>query len=531
MIDALPTPRSQTDATEDSESRVSRFAPSNFSASVNPTLLHAFESLVMSRSGGVMIVGWIVDADAPIDRIRVVGREWSVTFEHTALARVRRRDVEESLGIRTGYSFGYFGFVFVDEQIDPNGDFKIEICLKSGWITTVDVVPTLRDDSGLRDLVLSYLAAVEHFGNQQVGGVTSADSGLGAEIVVHSRSITDRIVASPYVERFGPRTRKHIGSIIVCLYGKMEYIFLQNCLFSQGPGIKDYEFIYICNSPELAESLLGEARISSRIYDIDQTIVILPGNAGFGGANNAAVNFAQTGRLLIMNPDVFPYDLDWAEKHTTVVNALPQEQTKLFGAPLYYDNGSLMHGGMYFEIDKGPSRRGDRTVEWQLARVEHYGKGAPADAARFLRPRPVPAVTGAFISCDRPWFEQLGGFTEDYVFGHYEDADLCLKSIQAGTAPWLHDIKLWHLEGHGSTRLPVHEGGSIVNRWLFSANWGPYISANLLGPNPQHPAFHGQTVLHSDHTPPQGGQTGAPTIEETVPAKPRKATAKLTGAA
>jgi GT2 family glycosyltransferase len=335
---------------------------------------------------------------------------------------------------------------------------------------------------------LSYLAGAHHFGNAQVRGIACADNGLGAEILAHNRSITDNILTSRYVERFGPR-RKHTGSIVVCLYGRMEYLFVQNALFSVGPGIEDYEFIYVCNSPELAENLLREARSATRIYGLDQTVVILPGNAGFGGANNAAVQVAETDRLLITNPDVFPYDRDWAAKHTTIVKNLPKNQTQIFGAPLYYDNGSMMHGGMYFEVDKGPSSDGNKTVEWRLVRVEHYGKGAPPKTERFLSPRPVPAVTGAFISCDRAWFENLGGFTEDYVFGHYEDADLCLKSVQAGTAPWLHDLKLWHLEGKGSTRLPVHDGGSIINRWLFSATWGEFISQNLVGPHPTHPAF------------------------------------------
>src|SRR5262249_59446764 len=111
-------------------------------------------------------------------------------------------------------------------------------------------------------------------------------------------------------------------------------------------GIEDYEFIYVCNSPELAEPLLRDARIASSAYDVDQTLIILPGNAGFGAANNAAVNFAQTDRVLIVNPDVFPYDPDWAAKHTEVVEQLPRPQTSLFGVPLYYDDGSLMHGRM-----------------------------------------------------------------------------------------------------------------------------------------------------------------------------------------
>ena len=61
----------------------------------------------------------------------------------------------------------------------------------------------------------------------------------------------------------------------------------------------------------------------------------------------------------------------------------------------------------------------------ELVRVEHYGKGAPPETTRFVQPRRVPAVTGAFMSFRRDWFERLGGFTEDFVFGHYEDADLC----------------------------------------------------------------------------------------------------------
>ena len=109
-------------------------------------------------------------------------------------------------------------------------------------------------------------------------------------------------------------------------------------------------------------------------------------------------------------------------------------------------------------------------------RVEHYGKGAPPLSTKFVRSRPVPAITGAFISLNRKWFENIGGFSEDYVFGHYEDADLCLKSLEKGVCPWMHDVKLWHLEGKGSHRLPVHEGASIVNRWLFNRRWAKKIN-------------------------------------------------------
>jgi GT2 family glycosyltransferase len=202
------------------------------------------------------------------------------------------------------------------------------------------------------------------------------------------------------------------------------------------------------------------------------------------------VNASLAGRVIALNPDVFPRDPNWARKHLDLVAGLPEQQTRLFGAPLYYDDGSLMHGGRYFDIDTGLSMAGGQPRSCSMVRVEHYGKGAPSWSETFLKPRPVPAVTGAFISADRAWFEKLGGFTEDYVFGHYEDADICLKSLNLGTPSWIHDLRMWHLEGKGSTRLPPHEGGSLVNRWLFSKRWLPTIDPLLVGQTPAHPLMH-----------------------------------------
>ena len=84
------------------------------------------------------------------------------------------------------------------------------------------------------------------------------------------------MVSAPYVERFGPQHRTPRGSIVVCLYGKPEFFFVQNCLYSGLPGIEDYEFIYVSNSPEMAETLLREAHCASLIYGLTISIVILP---------------------------------------------------------------------------------------------------------------------------------------------------------------------------------------------------------------------------------------------------------------
>jgi len=455
----------------------------------------SLEALIISPKAGLMIVGWIDDVSHPLSCIRIIGPDWRVVMDASHFLRVRRDDVEKAIGSRRLHAFGFVGFLHFDRGGDTSGSVQVELWQSGGFSTAVQVTTTLVQDVELRDTILAHLAGAAYFGNPSIESLRHLERGLGAELVRFNLAITRRLVSAPYVERFGPQGRVRRGSIVVCLYGKPEYFFLQNCLYAGLSGIDEYEFVYVSNSPEMAEALLREAQRANLLYGLPITLVILPGNAGFGAANNAAARLARSDRLLIVNPDVFPRDPEWARKHGTLLDMAPTEQTQLFGVPLYYDDGSLMHGGMYFEIDTGLSVKDGGPSPARMCRTEHYGKGAPANFMQFNQPRPVPAVTGAFMSIERGWYEQLGGFTEDFIFGHYEDADLCLKSIAQGTAPWIHDIRLWHLEGKGSTRLPHHEGGSLVNRWLFSSHWITTIENGLQGPNPAHALMQSDSAL------------------------------------
>jgi GT2 family glycosyltransferase len=448
----------------------------------------AIDAICLSNAGGIYIVGWVNDAQDRLQCIELNFPGWSVIFSGANLARLRRPDADAALGLGPAHMLGFWSFLYGARRLS-GGLCNLVLRFKSGAELQVTTTADIIDDREMRNMLLTQLATVQYLGNAYFDSYNAIDPAIGAQLVDFNRVLTRRAVSAPYVKRFGRADAVYKGSIIVCLYGKPEYLFLQQALFSAASGMRDYEFIYVSNSPEIAEQLLKEAELCEMIYGLDLTLVLLNGNAGFGAANNIAADYARSNRLLIVNPDVFPRDPAWAEKHNAVLETLPAVQTDLFGAPLYYDDGSLMHGGMYFEFDTMPGFAQGQIKETSILRVEHYGKGAPPDTASFLRPRPVPAVTGAFISASRSWFEELGGFNEDYIFGHYEDADLCLKSLAAGRAAWLHDIRLWHLEGKGSIRQPPHEGGSIVNRWLFTRNWSEQVRDGLLGPVPGHEAF------------------------------------------
>lgn len=457
----------------------------------------AIDALFIAPKAGMMVVGWIDDTAYPLRCIRVVGPDWRLVIDDSRYFRQRREDVEKAVGDRGTHPFGFIGFLHFGQGGEASGAVIVELWREGGFWTALKCAPKIIDDVELRNIALTHIGRTSFFGNAFIESVVCLERGVGDELVRFNKSITKQMVSAPYIERFGRRPRSVSGSIMVCLYGRPEFFFLQSCLFAGLPGIDGYEFVYVCNSPELAEALLQEARSASLVYGLPTTIVILPGNAGFGAANNAAARVASSDRLLAVNPDVFPRDREWARKHGELLASKPARETRLFGAPLYYDNGSLMHGGMYFEIDVGLSMSSGQPTARKVCRTEHYGKGAPAEAPQFVRPRPVPAVTGAFLSIDRRWFEQLGGFTEDFIFGHYEDADLCLKSLEKGTAPWLQEIRMWHLEGGGSTRQLAHEGGSIVNRWLFSRTWLSLIESAIAGPRPTHPLLRPDGMAES----------------------------------
>ncbi|WP_298224104.1 glycosyltransferase [Acidocella sp.] len=448
----------------------------------------AVDTIKLSSAGGLFVAGWINDSLDRLDAVELYVAGWSIAFSAANLARVRRPDAESAAGLAVPHSLGFWGFIYAARRL-PAGKCNAVLRLKSGAERIVIVTIEALGDLELRGTVLNYLASAHYYGPTGFSVASSIRQTIGAQLVDFSRMLTIRAVSAPFVERFHQIGRVPKASVIVCLHGKADYLAVQQALFSVKAGAEDYEFIYVCNSPELAEALLNEAAIARLIYGLDITLILLSANAGFAAANNLGATYARSSRVIFMNPDVFPKCPDFACRHLALAEELPAAQTDIFGAALYYDNGSMVHAGMYFEAKTMPGFTLGQKEDVSLLSVEHYGKGAPPEDAVLLHRRAVPAVSGAFISMNRAWFDELEGFSQDYIFGHYEDADLCLRSLEAGRPAWLFDLRLYHLEGTGSVRQKVHEGASAVNRWLFTQNWLDQVSPALLGPRPAHPAL------------------------------------------
>jgi GT2 family glycosyltransferase len=441
------------------------------------------DTVFVSPEGLCFVSGWMANATSDPVREISVYREAELLGTTSNVARCRRTEAEKETPGAEPVLSGFWALVPLGRPIAA--DTKLEVSVSAGkerWCMADGVVAVSAER--LRDIALEHLANARYFGNPDVEAFFELDNGAGGQLIEMNAGIVARIVEGGCRLRFGARSSSYDGSIIVCLFGKPEFLMLQAAFFSECPGYGRYEFIYVSNSPELGERLAAEAAIASRIYGVALTLIILPGNAGFGAANNAAAAAAETNRLLFVNPDVLPRDQQWPRRHTEMVRDLPAEQTRLFGSTLYYDDGSLMHCGMYIDVDSGFSFRDGKTIRRDMLRVEHYGKGAPPGAEACRASRAVPAVTGAVMSFNRAWFEELGGFSPKFIFGYYEDADLCLRSLQAGTPAWVHDLAFWHLESKGSAQAAAHVGGRLVNRWLMTSDWDELVRNELNGRNP-----------------------------------------------
>jgi hypothetical protein len=401
------------------------------------------DAVFASAGGTVFITGWIDDRQNEMTRLDVFA-DGLRAMQPSAFGRLRRPDVEAALDDDTRM-FGFWTVVEVTPPLDAETQWLMRAELADGHSDVAEAAGTVLNESGLRTTILEYLATMEFHGDQAVESYLALQTGIGDAMCALNRRVTAGILANPWVSYHGPR-RNFVGSVIVCLAGMPEVLRLQTSLFSAGGGAEGFEFIYVLNSPALAEGLEREARISARIYGVSIVLICLSDNAGAAAANNIGARHARSKRLLFAGPDVFPKGAGWGAVHAGLA-----ERALLFGVE-----------GVRFEVDEGVSVRRDGVVSAPVMRVEQ-GAG------------------GAFLSVDRGWFEKLGGFNEGFAASGFEDFDFCLRSRAAGQAARVVDFPLLHMEEPVRERLRAEAGGALFNRWLFTRAWAEVVEGEMGG--------------------------------------------------
>ncbi len=408
-------------------------------------------------TGGLFLSGWLHDPHEMLAEIIAISPLGNRRTIAPPVHRHPRPDIQKQYRAKgIPVAADRLGFVaYAEGDLDPLPTFqtRIELVLKSG--ARLDLVPPPQavDPARARAAVLGSIPAA-HLGMAALEScIAPAASRLHAAHLA-TRRPPERI-------DIGPPPAAPELSVIVPLYRNLDFLRFQLAAFAIDPDFGRAEVIFVLDSPEQRAALEHLLLGLHGLYALPVTLVVMSANFGYSAANNAAAAMARSDRLLFLNSDVIPDRPGWMTILAEALDAHPG--VGAVGAKLLFEDESLQHAGLYFARDS----RG----RW-LNR--HFYKGLPRDFAPARIERDVPGLTGACLMVRRHLFERVGGFTEDYIIGDYEDSDLCLKINEAGfRVRYVPSAELYHLERKsieqhtGYTRSVACE----YNSWLHARRW------------------------------------------------------------
>jgi GT2 family glycosyltransferase len=268
-------------------------------------------------------------------------------------------------------------------------------------------------------------------------------------------------IGAPIVKQIGTPVEDPLVSIIIPLYRVLEFLPFQIAAFASDPQILfRCEIIFVLDSPDQADVVEHMLTGLHLVYGIPITLAVMPRNGGYAIANNRGATLARGKALTLLNSDVIPIKAGWIGE---LVDRLNDPVVGAVGPKLLFEDDSIQHAGLYFDRD----HRG----RWLN---HHFYKGMPRHYQPANSERSVPGVTGACIVMPRDLFENIGGFTEDYVIGDYEDSDLCLKiRRQDLDIVYVPSAELYHLERRSMSQSSDYMRGvaSQYNSWLHEQRW------------------------------------------------------------
>lgn len=168
-------------------------------------------------------------------------------------------------------------------------------------------------------------------------------------------------------------------------------------------------------------------------------LLALHENVGFAKANNIAFKSVHTKYVTFINPDT--------RLTTPVVEKIAKklmDQVGMIGVRLENTDGTLQPSVFNFQTPSSilieQFALGKVFPEWW--RIKHSPENSQLN-----QEMTVDWVIGAFVFTKASYYEQVGGFSEDY-FMYSEDMDLCYKYHQAGyQVLFTPDVTLIHAGG------------------------------------------------------------------------------------
>jgi GT2 family glycosyltransferase len=271
--------------------------------------------------------------------------------------------------------------------------------------------------------------------------------------------------------RFGAVPNAPTCSVIVPLYGRLDYMEVQVALLARAGFGERHELIYVVDDPSAAGAATHLADTLFRRFGLPIRLWLQDDNLGFAPACNVGLAMAAGRTVCFLNSDVFGTEPDWLDRLVADLDRLPG--VGIVGPLLLFEDGSVQHQGMgYAPL---PEFGG-----WLFP--THPGKGErPEPTGELVRQR---VITGACMVMTRDLARALGGFDEAFVIGDFEDSDLCLRASGLGVGCAVdHAVSMFHLERKSQITAaePWRLNITLYNAWLHQKRWGRRLAGDAAG--------------------------------------------------
>ncbi len=417
----------------------------------------------ITSNKSIYIEGWCFAKNSMIKEIYLSNGDDGLRLTD-AFLYTDRKDLQNVAGEKY-QNAGFYGYINNDIiDISSSNSFALILVTEDGLARRVPFVAKENTDRNLvSQLMLSHLQI-----NQDMQKDLDAHIGVALnayldryKLVIPKKNID--------VEIFGEQVEEPLVSLIVPLYGRIDFVEYQLSQFANDAFFKKYaELIYVLDDPRLENDLNKLCHNIYPVFEVPFRVINAHQNCGYAMANNIGARYANAPLVLFFNSDLFPRDKVW----------LPQllkeyDTNKNIGAmcpKLIFEDGAIQHAGMIF-------KRNDELDMWLN---EHPGKGLP-DMDPEVKTKPMPAVTGACMLMNKILYEEVGGMSENYFLGDFEDSDLCLKLSEKGYVNYyVPSVMLCHLERQSQSLFSDTSWKgkvTLYNAWQHERKWTEKINA------------------------------------------------------
>jgi len=423
--------------------------------SLEDAVLMEIDATIPCADVGVLLKGWILSVPDAVHAIRLHSGPKVTVLHLEDAVKIPRADVLTAVGRAHGFSDPRCGFaIFVPNAISTGDTTYLEVELKNGEVGFREV--RLSSSVGL-DAIRRLLDGIDH----RYEDIDLAFDRVFGPAVSAINDARRALRPATQEMTYGEALAQPAVSVIVPLYGRIDFLEYQMAIFSKDAMGETADLIYVLDDPCLIRDLRALADSVYERFQIPFRIILNGANLGYAPANNIGLAAARAPLVCFLNSDVLPISERWLERLADTLKANPK--LGVVGPRLLFEDGSIQHEGLVY-------RPIPEFAGWTF--IDHDNKGRRPESS--VAVRMAPAITGACMLMRRALAVELGGFDESYVIGDFEDSDLCQKLAARGLLSAVDcAIEAHHLERQSQSmdasllRMNI----TLYNAWIHQRRW------------------------------------------------------------